>query len=197
MTTADEADVRSDALVLFGITGDLAKKKLFPAVYHMVKEGTLAPDVPVVGVSSSDWSDDQLRERAHDAIASSLGSEPFDAEAFKSVVDRLSYVSGDYRDAATFDNLGLQLQDREHPLFYLAIPPSLFDDVVQGLTRVGLNKGARVVVEKPFGRDLESAQDLNQVLHASFPETSVFRIDHFLGKEPIQNLMVFRFANSM
>jgi glucose-6-phosphate 1-dehydrogenase len=187
----------SDALVLFGITGDLAKKKLFPAVYHMVKEGSLAPEVPIVGVSSSDWSDDQLRDRAHESIASSLGAEPFDSDAFKSLIGRLSYVSGDYRDAATFDNLGLQLQDRDHPLFYLAIPPSLFEDVVQGLTRVGLNKGARVVVEKPFGRDLQSAQELNQVLHASFPESSVFRIDHFLGKEPVENLLVFRFANSM
>ena len=113
------------------------------------------------------------------------------------MINRLTYVSGDYRDAATFDNLGMQLQGRDHPLFYLAIPPSLFEAVVQGLTRVGLNKGARVVVEKPFGRDLQSAQELNEVLHSSFPESSVFRIDHFLGKEPIQNLMVFRFANSM
>jgi len=188
---------RSDALVLFGITGDLAKKKLFPAVYHMVKEGSLLPDVPVVGVSSSDWTDEQLCDRARESIASSLGPEPFDEDTYKSLVRRLTYVSGDYRDAATFDNLGLQLQDREHPLFYLAIPPSLFDDVVQGLTRVGLNKGARVVVEKPFGRDLQSAQELNEVLHASFPEASVFRIDHFLGKEPVENLLVFRFANSM
>jgi glucose-6-phosphate 1-dehydrogenase len=187
----------SDALVLFGITGDLAKKKLFPAVYHMVKEGTLPPDAPVVGVSSSDWSLDQLRERAHEAIAGALGTEAFDADAFNSLVNRLSYVSGDYRDPSTFDNLGLQLQGRDHPIFYLAIPPTLFEEVVQGLTRVGLNKGARVVVEKPFGRDLTSAQELNNVLHASFAESSVFRIDHFLGKEPIQNLMVFRFANSM
>ena len=104
------------------------------------------------------------------------------------LISRLTYVSGDYRDAATFDNLGMQLQGRDHPLFYLAIPPSMFEAVVQGLTRVGLNKGARVVVEKPFGRDLQSAQELNEVLHTSFPETSVFRIDHFLGKEPIQNL---------
>ncbi|HEX2382686.1 MAG TPA: glucose-6-phosphate dehydrogenase [Acidimicrobiales bacterium] len=192
-----DAGGHSDALVLFGITGDLAKKKLFPAVYHMVKDGTLGSDVPVVGVSSSDWSDDQLRERAHESIASSLGAEPFDADAFKSVIDRLTYVSGDYRDASTFDTLGLHLQDRDHPLFYLAIPPSMFDDVIQGLTRVALNKGARVVVEKPFGRDLKSAQELNQVLHASFPEQSVFRIDHFLGKEPVENLLVFRFANSM
>jgi glucose-6-phosphate 1-dehydrogenase len=197
MSTTTDANGLSDALVLFGITGDLAKKKLFPAVYHMVKEGTLPPDVPVVGVSSSSLTDDQLRERAHDAIASCLGSEPFDADAFNSLTSRLTYVSGDYRDAATFDNLGMQLQGRDHPLFYLAIPPTLFEAVVEGLTRVGLTKGARVVVEKPFGRDLQSAHELNEVLHTSFPESSVFRIDHFLGKEPIQNLMVFRFANSM
>src|SRR5581483_792322 len=187
----------SDALVLFGITGDLAKKKLFPAVYHMVKEGTLPGEIPIVGVSSSDWSDEQLRDRAHEAITASLGDEPLDQNAFASLVDRLRYVAGDYRDDSTYDSLGLQLQGRDHPLFYLAIPPSLFDDVVQGLTRVGLNKGARVVVEKPFGRDLQSARELNDVLHASFPESSVFRIDHFLGKEPVENLLVFRFANSM
>jgi glucose-6-phosphate 1-dehydrogenase len=195
--STSEQDVTSDALVLFGITGDLAKKKLFPAVYHMVREGSLPPDVPVVGVSSSNWTDEELRNRALESITSSLGSSPMDEDVFKSLVSRLSYVSGDYRDDATFDNLGLQLQGRDHPLFYLAIPPSMFEDVVQGLTRVGLNKGARVVVEKPFGRDLASAQELNQVLHASFPETSVFRIDHFLGKESVENLLVFRFANSM
>jgi glucose-6-phosphate 1-dehydrogenase len=193
----DNGSFSSDAIVLFGITGDLAKKKLFPAVYHMVKEGTLPPEVPVVGVSSSDWSEEQLFERAHESIAASLGPEQFDADAFKSLISRLTYVSGDYRDDSTFDKLGLQLQDRQHPLFYLAIPPSLFEAVVQGLTRVGLNKGARVVVEKPFGRDLSSAEELNEVLHTSFPESAVFRIDHFLGKEPVENLLVFRFANSM
>ena len=188
-----------DALVLFGITGDLAKKKLFPAVYHMVHEGSLGADVPVVGVSSSDWSDEELVARARESITASLDKEglTFDEAAFTSMTGRLSYVAGDYQDDATFDKLALALQGRERPLFYLAIPPSLFDDVSQGLARVGLNKNARVVVEKPFGRDLQSAQELNEVLHQSFPEESVFRIDHFLGKEPVENLLVFRFANSM
>jgi glucose-6-phosphate 1-dehydrogenase len=165
----------------------------------MVREGSLGNDVPVVGVSSSDWSTDELVERARESITASLSKEglAFDEDAFKSLTQRLSYVPGDYQDDSTFDKLALALQGRERPLFYLAIPPSLFDDVSQGLARVGLNKGARVVVEKPFGRDLQSAQELNEVLHQSFPEESVFRIDHFLGKEPVENLLVFRFANSM
>src|SRR4051794_10525654 len=192
-----DGNPHSDALVLFGITGDLAKKKLFPAVYHMVDEGSLPPDVPVVGVSSSDWSDDDLRARARESIIASLGSRSIDEDVFKSLVSRLSYVSGNYEDPSTSDTPALALQQREHPISYLAIPPSLFDDVVQGLARVGLNKGARVVVEKPFGRDLSSAQELNQVLHEAFPEESVFRIDHFLGKEPVETPLVFRFANSM
>jgi glucose-6-phosphate 1-dehydrogenase len=186
-----------DALVLFGITGDLAKKKLFPAVYHMVSEGSLPPEVPIVGVASSPWSDDDLRTRARESIIASLGDAPIAEDAFKSLVSRLRYVSGDYTDSSTYENLAMALQGVEHPLFYLAIPPSLFDDVIQGLMGVGLNKGARVVVEKPFGRDLASARDLNKVLHEAFPEESVFRIDHFLGKEPVENLLVFRFANSM
>jgi glucose-6-phosphate 1-dehydrogenase len=195
--TALDGNPHSDALVLFGITGDLAKKKLFPAVYHMVRERSLPPDVPIVGVSSSPWTDDDLRKRARESIIASLGDAPIDEEVFKSLVGRLSYVSGDYRAPETFDNLALALQGREHPLFYLAIPPVLFEDVINGLSRVGLNKGARVVVEKPFGRDLQSAIELNRVLHEALPEESVFRIDHFLGKEPVENLLVFRFANSM
>jgi glucose-6-phosphate 1-dehydrogenase len=196
-STALDGNPHSDALVLFGITGDLAKKKLFPAVYHMVREGSLPPDVPIVGVSSSEMSDDDLRKRARESIIASLGDAPIDEDVFKSLVSRLSYVAGDYREPTTYDDLALALQDRDHPLFYLAIPPTLFEDVVQGLARVGLNKGGRVVVEKPFGRDLRSAQELNRVLHDAFPEESVFRIDHFLGKEPVENLLVFRFANSM
>ncbi|MEY2458433.1 MAG: glucose-6-phosphate 1-dehydrogenase, partial [Acidimicrobiaceae bacterium] len=171
--TALDGNPHSDALVLFGITGDLAKKKLFPAVYHMVRERSLPPDVPIVGVSSSPWTDDDLRKRARESIIASLGDAPIDEEVFKSLVGRLSYVSGDYRAPETFDNLALALQGREHPLFYLAIPPVLFEDVVNGLSRVGLNKGARVVVEKPFGRDLQSAIELNRVLHEAFPEESV------------------------
>jgi glucose-6-phosphate 1-dehydrogenase len=187
----------SDALVLFGITGDLAKKKLFPALYHMILEGTLPALLPIVGVASSPMTDDELCERAREAIIAHLGGTPIDEHAFASLRDRLSYVSGDYRDGSTYDELSLKLQDRERPLFYLAIPPSLFDDVIEGLLRVGLNKDGRVVVEKPFGRDLASARELNEVLHRAFPEEAVFRIDHFLGKESVENLLVFRFANSM
>jgi glucose-6-phosphate 1-dehydrogenase len=187
----------SDALVLFGATGDLAKKKIFPAVYHMIEDGTLPAGVPVVGVSSSSWSDDVLRKRARESVEASLKGVPVDEAIFTDLCDRLSYVSGNYRDAATFDELALKLSDRGNSLFYLAIPPGLFEDVVQGLARVGLNKGGRVVVEKPFGRDVASARELNAVLHDVFPEQSIFRIDHFLGKESVENLLVFRFANSM
>jgi glucose-6-phosphate 1-dehydrogenase len=186
----------SDAIVLFGITGDLAKKKLFPALYHMAKDGTLG-SVPITGVASSDLSQDDLHARAHDSVTAALGGESPDAAALQSVCDRLSYVSGDYRDPATFEALAQKLDGCEHPLFYLAIPPSLFDDVIEGLARLSLNKGARVVVEKPFGRDCASARELNDVLHKAFPEEAIFRIDHFLGKEPVENLLVFRFANSM
>lgn len=185
---------RSDALVLFGATGDLARKKIFPAVYAMEVSGTCS--VPVVGVASSPWDDEQLRENARNAIAEKT---EIDEVAWKSLASRMSYVSGDYREATTFEQLAEKLgQDVKRPLFYLAIPPSMFDDVVQGLARVGLNgPGSRVVVEKPFGRDLESARELNEVLHRVFPENAIFRIDHFLGKEPVENLLVFRFANSM
>jgi glucose-6-phosphate 1-dehydrogenase len=185
---------RSDALVLFGATGDLAKKKIFPAVYEMERAAVCG--VPVVGVASSEWDDDQLRSAAHDAITAN-GAE-IDEVAWKALASRLTYVSGDYREASTFQRLAEVLADFDRPLFYLAIPPSMFDDVVQGLAGVGLNgPGSRVVVEKPFGRDLESARELNDVLHKVFPEEAIFRIDHFLGKEPVENLLVFRFANSM
>jgi glucose-6-phosphate 1-dehydrogenase len=184
---------RSDALVLFGATGDLARKKIFPAVYEM--ERAEACGVPVVGVASSEWDDDRLREHAYDAIKA---KGEVDEVAWKALAGRMSYVSGDYRDKNTYERLSQQLASVGRPLFYLAIPPSLFDDVVQGLASVGLNgPGSRVVVEKPFGRDRESARELNEALHRVFPEESIFRIDHFLGKESVQNLMVFRFANSM
>ena len=188
----------SDAVVLFGATGDLAKKKLFPALYQMIVDGSLADGVPVIGVSSSDWSDDDLRER----IAESVGDQvdDVDADALSSLQRRSSYVSGDYQEASTFDELKTVLEgacDLRSPLFYLAIPPALFDDVVEGLAGVGLHEQARVVVEKPFGRDRASAQELDDTLHGAFPEDRVFRIDHFLGKEAIENLLVFRFANSL
>ena len=196
---ANDADKTgwSDALVMFGITGDLARKKLFPALYHMILDGALPPDLPIVGVASSPMTANELCERARTAIIAQLGDTPLDEAAFASLRDRLDYVSGDYRDASTFDELALKLQGRERPLFYLAIPPELFDDVIEGIMRVGLNKGGRVVVEKPFGRDLISARELNEVVHQAFPEEAVFRIDHFLGKESVENLLVFRFANSM
>ena len=191
MTAAERPP--SDALVLFGATGDLAKKKIYPALYEMVRSGKCA--VPVIGVSSSEWTDDDLRQRAHESIAAKYD---VDETTWKELASRLTYVSGNYRDAETFDVLAEHLKDVERPLFYLAIPPAMFDDVVQGLARVGLNKDhSRVVVEKPFGRDLASARELNDVLHAAFPEHSIYRIDHFLGKESVEDLLVFRFANSM
>src|SRR5690606_15354404 len=172
-----------------------ARKKIFPAVYEMERDGRCT--VPVVGVASSDWDDEALRERAHAAIVEQTGGN-VDETAWKSLAGKLSYVSGDYREASTFENLAGKLAGVGRPLFYLAIPPSLFDEVVQGLARVGLTgPGSRVVVEKPFGRDLASAAELNDVLHQVFPEEAVFRIDHFLGKESVEDLLVFRFANSM
>jgi len=185
---------RSDALVLFGATGDLAHKKIFPAVYAMEVSGTCA-GLPIVGVASSDWSDDDLRDHARSAVTD---KGDIDEVVWKGLAARMTYVSGDYREASTFEHLAERLAGVKRPLFYLAIPPSMFDDVVQGLARVGLNgEGSRVVVEKPFGRDLDSARELNEVLHKVFPEEAIFRIDHFLGKEPVENLLVFRFANSM
>jgi glucose-6-phosphate 1-dehydrogenase len=185
---------RSDALVLFGATGDLARKKIFPAVYQITLDGR--GGVPIIGVASSAWDDETLRQRAHESITEQ--SEPVDEAAWKELAGRLTYVSGDYREASTFQRLAEKLTGVERPLYYLAIPPSMFDAVVQGLAGAGLTgKGARVVVEKPFGRDLQSADELNEVLHRVFPEEAIFRIDHFLGKESVQDLLVFRFANSM
>lgn len=183
----------SDALVLFGATGDLAYKKIFPAVWELEVSGRLG--LPVVGVSSSPWSDADLRERVRKAV--SERHPHIDDGVWDGLAERLSYVSGDYRDPATFDHLAEVLSGTTRPLFYLAIPPALFPDVIQGLGRVGLADNARVVVEKPFGRDSASAAELNRCLHGVFPEDSIFRIDHFLGKEPIENLLVFRFANSL
>jgi glucose-6-phosphate 1-dehydrogenase len=185
---------RCDGLVLFGVTGDLAAKKLFPALYNIEATGRLGP---VIGVSSSPWSDDQLRERARESVAAKV-DDP-DPEVLDRLAGRLTYMSGDYRDEATFDGLAERVAAAgvERPLFFLAIPPALFDDVIEGLRRVGLHEGARVVVEKPFGRDLASSRELNECLHAAFPEESVYRIDHFLGKESVENLLVFRLANSL
>jgi glucose-6-phosphate 1-dehydrogenase len=182
---------RSDALVLFGASGDLAYEQLFPALQAMVRRGHL--DVPIIGVAKPDWTVDQLRARARESIAARGG---VDAGAFGRMAAQLSYVAGDYEQSGTFSRLRQALGSAERPLYYLAIPPTLFGTVARGLAEAGCAAQARVVVEKPFGRDLASAQALNSTLHESFPEGAVYRIDHFLGKEPVQNLLYFRFANA-
>lgn len=184
---------RSDALVLYGATGDLAHKKIFPALYAMTKRGHL--DAPVIGVASEDWSIKQLRQRARDGIEQ-FGGGVDDGAAFDKLAASMSYVTGDYRDPATFDRLHAALDGSRFPAHYLAIPPSLFPTVVHALGSSGCAKDGRVIVEKPFGRDLASAQALNRTLHEVFSESKVFRIDHYLGKEPVQNILYFRFANS-
>ena len=186
------AATRSDALVLFGVTGDLAHKLIFPALYAMVKRGTLT--VPVVGVALPKWSIERLHKRVADGIERSGGLD--DKRALKRLLSLLSYVSGDYENPNTFHAIGKALGEARHPLFYLAIPPVLFGTVITGLGAAGLAKNARVIVEKPFGRDLASARALNRIAHSVFPEDSIFRIDHFLGKEAIMNILYFRFANS-
>jgi glucose-6-phosphate 1-dehydrogenase len=188
------AGPQADALVLFGITGDLAKKKLLPALYGMFRRGRLT--VPVVGVAKEAWTLDDLHAHAHEAMVE-CGS--FDEATFRGLVPLLDFVPGDYRDPKIYQDLkaALDRHGARFPVCYLAIPPSLFGTVVKGLASVQLHQASRVVLEKPFGRDLQSARDLNAVLHEFFPESAIFRIDHFLGKEPVQNLLVFRFANAL
>jgi glucose-6-phosphate 1-dehydrogenase len=181
----------ADALVLFGATGDLAYQQIFPALHAMAKRDRLR--VPVIAVARQTWSLDQLRDRIRESLTAHGGIDP---AAYERLVARLSYVAGDYQDASTFDRLRTALGGAARPVFYLAIPPSLFGLVASSLARSGGAAQARLVVEKPFGRDLASARALNAVLHESFPEESVYRIDHFLGKEPVQNLLYFRFANT-
>ena len=182
-----------DALVFFGATGDLARKKIFPALQAMVKRGHL--NVPVIGVAKAGWNLDRLRARARESLETHGG---VDGPAFDKLSSLLRYVDGDYRDPATFDLLRRALGAAERPLHYLAIPQSLFSTVVEQLGRSGCARGGgRVVAEKPFGHDLASAQSLNRSLLAVFPEPAVFRIDHYLGKEPVQNLLYFRFSNSL
>lgn len=183
---------RSDALVLFGVTGDLAHKMIFPALYAMVKRGTLT--VPVIGVASSQWSLERLRHRAADSIKRAGGVD--DRRALDRLLSLLRYVSGDYHDPATFAAIQKELGSARRPAHYLAIPPALFETVIQALGTAGLARDARVIVEKPFGRDLASARELNRIAHTVFPEDSIFRIDHYLGKEAIMNILYFRFANS-
>jgi len=186
----------SDALVFFGATGDLAYKKIFPTLYAMTKRGTLG--VPVIGVAFSNWSLDDLKKRAHDSITEHHEGGIDDKKAFETLLDSLHYIDGDYAKRQTFVALAEQLQDTgaSKPAHYLAIPPSMFPVVVEHLGTSGCAKDSRVIVEKPFGRDLASARELNRVLHTVFPESSVFRIDHYLGKEPVENVLYFRFANS-
>ena len=183
---------RSDALVLFGVTGDLAHKMIFPALYAMVKRGTLK--VPVIGVALPDWSLARLHKRVTDSIKRSGRID--NQRAFRHLLSLLKYVSGDYKDPKTFTAIREALGSARHPAHYLAIPPSLFETVIEGLGAANLAEHARVIVEKPFGRDLASAKELNRVARAVFPENSIFRIDHFLGKEAIMNILYFRFANS-
>ncbi|MDA8362814.1 MAG: glucose-6-phosphate dehydrogenase [Gammaproteobacteria bacterium] len=183
---------QSDALVFFGVSGDLARKMIFPALYAMVKHGTLS--VPVIGVSAQNWGLEDLHRRVTDSLKRSVGID--DRRALRRFLSLLRYVDGDYRDHRTFLALKEALAGAQHPAHYLAIPPALFATVIRGLGTSGLADHARVIVEKPFGRDLASARELNRVARSVFPEDSIFRIDHFLGKEAIMNILYFRFANS-
>jgi glucose-6-phosphate 1-dehydrogenase len=183
---------QSDALVVYGVTGDLAHKMIFPALYAMVKRGSL--NVPVVGVAFPKWSLERLQRRVRDSIKRSGGID--NKRAFQHLLSLLKYVSGDYNDGNTFAVIKAALGKARRPAHYLAIPPSLFETVIKGLGAAKLSENARVIVEKPFGRDLASARALNRAARAVFPEDSIFRIDHFLGKEAIMNILYFRFANS-
>ncbi len=192
------ADTRSpapaDVLVMLGITGDLARKKLLPSLYELVAKGRLT--VPIIGVARSDWTVDDLRQRTRESVPDG------DADVLDKLCGLLRFVQGDYNATDTFDRLKVEIDDAlggaaRAPVTYLAIPPSLFDEAVEGLASAGLADTGRVVVEKPFGRDLTSARELNDILHKHLREEQIFRIDHFLGKEPVQNLMVFRFANTL
>ena len=181
----------ADALVFFGATGDLAYKKIFPALQAMVKRGHL--HVPVIGVAKAGWNLDQLRARAHDSVEQHGGINP---AAFEKLCGLLRYVDGDYQDPTTFQSLRQELGSAQRPAYYLAIPPGLFGMVVEQLGKAGCTHGARVVVEKPFGHDLLSAQELNHTLLGTFDEQAIFRIDHYLGKRPVHNMLFFRFANA-
>jgi glucose-6-phosphate 1-dehydrogenase len=185
------ATLYSDAFVFFGATGDLAYKQIFPALQAMTRRGHL--DLPVIGVAGRAWTSDQFRARAHESLQKHGGVDP---DAFAKLSPRLQYISGDYSKEETYERLREALGVAARPLHYLAIPPSGFAAVAEGLAKSGCARDARVIVEKPFGRDLASAQELNRTLQHFFPESAIFRIDHYLGKEPVQNLQYFRFANS-
>jgi glucose-6-phosphate 1-dehydrogenase len=181
----------SDAFVFFGATGDLAYKKIFPALYAMVHRGGLG--IPIIGMARAGWSLEKLKQRARDSIEQDGGFEP---ACFEKLAAQLRYVDGDYTDPKTFAKLKKELGAATRPIHYLAIPPSMFASVVQGLAKSGCAENARVIVEKPFGRDLATAQALDRTLHEVFAESAIFRIDHYLGKEAVQNLLYFRFANT-
>ena len=185
-------DSHSDTLVFFGATGDLAYKKIFPALQAMVKRGTL--NVPIIGVAKAGWNLDQLKARAKDSLEKHGGLDPV---AFDKLCGLLRYIDGDYNDAATFQALHQELGQSQRPAYYLAIPPAAFGVVVEHLSQAACAKNARVIIEKPFGRDLASAQALNAILLKIFEERAIFRIDHYLGKAPVHNMLFFRFANAM
>jgi glucose-6-phosphate 1-dehydrogenase len=183
--------IQSDAFVFFGATGDLANKKIFPALYAMVRRGGL--QFPIICIARGAWTLDKIKDRARDSIKQ---NGDFDEAAFAKLAGLMRYSDGDYGDETTYDKLRKTLGQSKNPIYYLAIPPSMFATVVSGLQKSGCAKDARVIVEKPFGRDLASAQALDRTLHEVFPETAIFRIDHYLGKEAVQNILYFRFANS-
>src|SRR5262245_64494522 len=182
----------SDALVFFGATGDLAYKKIFPSLQAMLKRGHL--DVPGIGVAKAGWGLDQLKARAKDSLEKHGG---LDQAAFTKLSGLLRYVDGDYKDPATFQAIRKELGSAQRPAHYLAIPPLLFGTVVEQLARARCTEGARVIIEKPFGHDLPSAQELNRILLATFNEKAIFRIDHYLGKKPVHNLVFLRFENAL
>ena len=182
--------------MFFGATGDLAYKEIFPALLGLVQRDRL--DVPIIGVARSGWDLARLRRRARDSVEDDAGGKAkVDQEAFTKLSGLLRYIDGDYNDASTFQGLGKELGDARRPLHYLAIPPSMFATVTEGLAKANCIHDARVIVEKPFGRDLASARELNKILHRHLPEDRIFRMDHFLGKEPIQNILYLRFANAL
>ncbi len=187
------SEPHSDALVFFGATGDLAYKKIFPALQAMLKRGNL--NVPVIGVAKAGWNLDQLRARARDSLEKHGGG--VDAAALEKLSSLLRYVDGDYNDAATFQAIRRELGSAQRPAHYLAIPPVMFGVVVEQLAKASCTDGARVIVEKPFGRDLASARELNRILFTTFDEKSIFRIDHYLGKRPVHNMVFFRFTNAL
>jgi glucose-6-phosphate 1-dehydrogenase len=192
MDNTESNHEHSDALVLFGVTGDLTRKKIFPALYAMARRGALK--VPVIGVASSKIGIEELRRRATESIRDYDGIA--DPLALDAMLSKLTYVSGNYHEASTFSALKQALGDARRPAHYLAIPPALFETMIKGLGASGLADGARLIVEKPFGRDLASSRELNRIARSVFPEEAIFRIDHFLGKEAIMNILYFRFANS-